>query len=111
MGMDLISRFWAPSLQEERLCAEGAPTTGTQRRVGLLGVLTEANRILQTESKITGHHQNPVHPPQEVLDTPTYPKSSDLKSYLMMLVEDFKKGINNSLKEINNSLKERLLNM
>jgi hypothetical protein len=25
---------------------------------------------------------------------------SDLKSYLMMLVEDFKKGINNSLKEI-----------
>jgi hypothetical protein len=33
---------------------------------------------------------------------PTHPKKqgSDLKSYLMMLVEDFKKGINNSLKEI-----------
>jgi hypothetical protein len=27
-------------------------------------------------------------------------KESDQKSYLMMLVEDFKKGINNSLKEI-----------
>jgi hypothetical protein len=27
-------------------------------------------------------------------------KDSGLKSYLMMLVEDFKKGINNSLKEI-----------
>ena len=27
-------------------------------------------------------------------------QDSDLKSYLMMLVEDFKKGINNSLKEI-----------
>jgi hypothetical protein len=27
-------------------------------------------------------------------------QDSDLKSYLMLLVEDFKKGINNSLKEI-----------
>jgi hypothetical protein len=27
-------------------------------------------------------------------------QDSDLKSYLMMLVEDFKNGINNSLKEI-----------
>ena len=27
-------------------------------------------------------------------------KDSDLKSYLMVLVEDFKKGINNSLNEI-----------
>ena len=27
-------------------------------------------------------------------------QDSDLKSYLMMLIEDFKKGINNSLKEI-----------
>jgi hypothetical protein len=37
--------------------------------------------------------------------SPGYPnqpekQDSDLKSYLMMLVEDFKKGINNSLKEI-----------
>jgi hypothetical protein len=37
--------------------------------------------------------------------SPGYPNTpekqdSDLKSYLMMLVEDFKKGINNSLKEI-----------
>jgi hypothetical protein len=36
--------------------------------------------------------------------SPVYPNTpekqdSDLKSYLMMLVEDFKKGINNSLKE------------
>jgi hypothetical protein len=27
-------------------------------------------------------------------------QDSDLKSYFMMLVEDFKKGVNNSLKEI-----------
>jgi hypothetical protein len=27
-------------------------------------------------------------------------QDSDLKSYLMMLVEDFKKGINNPLKEV-----------
>ena len=37
--------------------------------------------------------------------SPGYPnktekQDSDLKSYLMMLVEDFKKGVNNSLKEI-----------
>jgi hypothetical protein len=37
--------------------------------------------------------------------SPGYPNThetqdSGLKSYLMMLVEDFKKGINNSLKEI-----------
>ena len=36
---------------------------------------------------------------------PGYPnkpekQDADLKSYLMMVVEDFKKGINNSLKEI-----------
>ena len=36
---------------------------------------------------------------------PGYPNTpekhdSDLKSYFMMLVEDFKKGVNNSLKEI-----------
>jgi hypothetical protein len=30
----------------------------------------------------------------------TKKQDSNLKSYLMMLVEDFKKGINNSLKEI-----------
>jgi gas vesicle protein len=46
----------------------------------------------------------PSTPTQPVLDTPT---NSDLKSYLMMLVEDIKKGINNSLKEIQeNSTKE-----
>jgi hypothetical protein len=35
----------APSLQEDSLPAESALTTGTQERVGLPGVLTEANRI------------------------------------------------------------------
>jgi hypothetical protein len=83
--------------------AEGALTTGTQKRVGLPGVLTEANRItggtsssqrqlehlspditrwrkanvrvLLTETKTTRHHQNPVLPTQQVLDTPTHWKS------------------------------------
>jgi exonuclease V gamma subunit len=50
------------------------------------------------------------HWPSSDVNTPTTgssgyintPKNqdSDVKSYLMMLVEDFKKGINNSLKEI-----------
>ena len=41
--------------------------------------------------------------------SPNTPKKqdSDLKRYLMMLVEDFKKGINNSLKKIQeNTAKE-----
>jgi hypothetical protein len=59
-------------------------------------------RTLLTETKTTQHHQNPVCPPQQVLDTPTHPKKqdSDLKSYFMILVDDFKKDINDSLKEI-----------
>ena len=77
--------------------ADNALTTGTQEKFGLPGVLTEANRItvgttssqrqlehltpqiirwqktnvktLLTETKITQHHQDPVSPPQRVLDT------------------------------------------
>ena len=37
--------FWIPVLQEESMLAESALTTGTQERVRLTGVLTEANRI------------------------------------------------------------------
>jgi hypothetical protein len=84
------SDFWTPTLQEESLPAESVLTNGTQVRVGLPGVLTEANRftggtsfsqrqlnhltqeitrwqkarirILVTETETTGHHQNPVCP-------------------------------------------------
>jgi hypothetical protein len=40
---------------------------------------------------------------------PNTPKKQDLdlKSYLVMLVENFKKGINNSLKEIQEKLLKR----
>jgi hypothetical protein len=57
---------------------------------------------LLTETKAIWHHQNPVCPPQTVLDNLTKPKkqNSDLISYLMMQADGFKKGINNSLKEI-----------
>jgi hypothetical protein len=44
-------------------------------------------------------------PSMPITESPGYPNTpkkqvSDLKSYFMMLVEDFKKEINNSLKEI-----------
>jgi hypothetical protein len=55
-------------------------------------------------------NRNQDHSPSSEPSTPTkaspgYPNTlkkqdSKLKSYLMMLVEDFKKDINNSLKEI-----------
>jgi hypothetical protein len=59
-------------------------------------------KILPTETKTTWHRQNPVLLPQQVLDTLTHGEKQDLdlKSYLMMLVENFKKNITNSLKEI-----------
>jgi hypothetical protein len=111
------------------LPAQSVLANGTEKRVGLTGVLTEANRItggtgssqrqlehltpeitrwqkaniriLLTETKTIRNHHNPVCPPQQDLNTNT-PKKQDsyLKSYLIILVEDFKKGINNSLKEI-----------
>jgi gas vesicle protein len=45
--------------------------------------------------------------------SPGYPNTpekqdSDLKSYLMMLVEDFKKEINNSLKEIQENMAKQV---
>ena len=45
--------------------------------------------------------------------SPGYPNTpekqdSDLKSYVMMLVEDFEKNINNSLKEIQESTGEQV---
>jgi hypothetical protein len=65
--------------------------------------LRKANaRILPTETKITWHHKNTDLPPRQVLDSPNTPEKQDvdLKPYIMMLIEDFKKYVNNSLKEI-----------
>ena len=59
-------------------------------------------RSLPTETKAAWQYQNPVLPQQQVLDTPNTPEKQelDLKSHLMMLIGDFKKDINNSLREI-----------
>jgi hypothetical protein len=95
--------LYAPSLPEESLPAANTLTIGTQDRVGLSGVLIEADRItggissrqrqlehltqditrwwkaniriLLTEIKTTFYHQNPVLPPKQVLDTPTHLRS------------------------------------
>jgi hypothetical protein len=50
-------------MQEENLPAESALTTGTQERVGLPGVLTEANRITGGTSSI---QRQLKHPPPEI---------------------------------------------
>jgi hypothetical protein len=98
-----VQELCAPSLQEERLPAESVLTTGTQERVGLPRMLTEANRItggtsssqrqlehltreitrwrkakvriLLIETKTTRYHQNPILPKEQVLDTATNLKS------------------------------------
>jgi hypothetical protein len=71
-----------------------------------------STRTLPTETKATWHNQNPVLPQQQVLDTPTHQKQTnkqtktkknqdlDVKLLFMMMIEDFKKDINNSLKKI-----------
>jgi hypothetical protein len=111
------------------LPAESALNTGTQERVGLLGVLTEANRIKGGISSIQRQLEHPTpeikmekgkrknhtnrnqdhtassEPSMPTTVSPGYPnipekQDSDLKSYLMMMVDDFKKGTNNTLKEI-----------
>jgi hypothetical protein len=117
-------------MPEESLPVESALTTGTQERVELPGLLTEANQNhrrnkLQPETARTSNtrdyqmakgkcknltNRNQDHLVSSDHSTPTttspgYPNTpkkqdSDLKSYLVMLVEDFKKGINNSLNEI-----------
>jgi SMC interacting uncharacterized protein involved in chromosome segregation len=57
--------------------------------------LTNRNQDHSVSSKLsTPNTGSPGYP-----NTPEK-QDSDLKSYFMMLVEDFKKGINNSLKEI-----------
>ena len=127
----------APSLQEESLPVESTLATETQERARLPGLLTEANRItggtssnqrklLTTNSRdyqmVKGKCKNVINRNQDhsLSSEPSTPTSaslgytstpekqySDLKSYLMMLEEDFKKGINNSLKEIQeNTAKE-----
>ena len=55
-----------------------------------------------TEIKAIWHHLNPIFPQQQVLDTPNTPEKQDLdlKSQHIMLIEGFKKDINNSFKEI-----------
>jgi hypothetical protein len=114
------------------LPTESTLKTETQERVGLPGVLTEANRItggtssnhrrnkLQPETAITTNsrdyqmvkgkgknltNRNQDHSASSESRTPTTAnpgylntpekKDLDFKSYLMVLVEDFKKDINN----------------
>jgi hypothetical protein len=112
------------------LPAESTLTTETQERARLPGLLTEANRItggtssnqrklLTTNSRdyqmVKGKCKNVINRNQDhsLSSEPSTPTSAslgylntpkkqdtDLKSHLMMLVEDIKKGFNNSLKEI-----------
>jgi hypothetical protein len=116
-------------MQEESLPTESALTTETQKRVGLPGVLTEVNRMTggtsSSQRQITTNtrdyqmakgkvknltNRNQDRSPSSETSTPTTaspghpntPKKQDLglKSYLVKLVEDFKKDINKSLNEI-----------
>jgi hypothetical protein len=127
----------AHSLQEESLPAESTLTTETQERATLPGLLTESQEEqLQPETTITTNsrdyqmvkgkcknitNRNQDHSPSSEPNTPTsaspgYPNTpekqdSDLKSHLMMLVEDIKKDFNNSHKEIQENTAKQVENL
>ena len=57
-------------------------------------------------------HRASSEPSMPTTASPGYPNTpekqdSDLKSYLMMVVEDFRKGLNNSLKKYRRTLLNR----
>ena len=64
--------------------------------------------MLSTEIKETWYHLNPILLQQQVLDTPTYQKSKMWIENHMMLIEGFKKDINNSLKDIQKNTGKQL---
>jgi DNA anti-recombination protein RmuC len=107
------------------LPAESVVATGTQERVGLPGIKNHRRNKLQPETAITTNtrdyqmakvkrknliNRNQDHWASSEPSTPTTvsagcpntseKQDSDIKSYHMMLVEDYKKEINNSIKEI-----------
>ena len=65
---------------------------------------------------ITNRNQRNIalsEPSSHTTANPTYPKTLekqelDLKSHLMMLIEDFKKDINNSFKEIRENMAQQV---
>jgi hypothetical protein len=66
-------------------------------------------RTEATETKVTWHHQNS----SATIASPGYTitlemQDSALKSLLMMMIEDFKKDINHSLKEIQENTRKQL---
>jgi hypothetical protein len=99
-------RTGLPEIQTQAYRCTGETSSSLRWQEHLIPEITrwqKANvRILPTKTKTTWQCQNAVLSPQQVLDTPNTLKKQDLdlKSYLMMLVEDFKMDISNSLKEI-----------
>ena len=55
-------------------------------------------------------HPNPILWQQKVLDTPNTPEKQDLdlKSLVMMMLEEYKKYINKSLKEIQEKMDQKV---
>jgi hypothetical protein len=85
----------AKESQEDQAPARTSNTRDYQRAKGKGKNLTNRNQDHWASSETsTPTTASPGYP-----NTPKK-QDSDLKSYLMMLVENFNKGINNSLKEI-----------
>jgi hypothetical protein len=135
--VDLSSRLLGTfSARGELACQKGLWPLGLRRgtpRSAHRGLQNHRRNKLQPTTARTsntrefqmakGKHKNLTHrnqnhwvssePSRPTIASPGYPNTpkkqdSDLKSYLMMLVEDFKKDVNNSLKEIQENTAEQV---
>ena len=90
--------------RRNRLQTETAITTNTRDYQMVKGKCKNLANRNQDRSP-SSEHSTPISASPGYRNTPEE-QDSDSKSYLMMLVEDLKKGINNSLKEIQDEARE-----
>jgi hypothetical protein len=95
---------WSPRSADTQDYRRDKPRSETARPAN-----TRVNQMARdTDKNISNRNQGCLASSEPISPTtvsPEYPNTpeeqdSDLKSHLMMMIEEFKKGINNSLKEI-----------
>ena len=102
----------SPRSTDTQACRRNKPQSETARPAN-----SRDNQMVRGKGKNISHRNQGYlassEPSSPTTASPGYPNTpekqdSDSKSYLMMLIEDFKKDINNSLKEIQENTGKQL---